>query len=221
MWWPYFFFNSVLFYSSASAYLVPRLHRIDCFRYQSNSFYEREPIASFPEIEELGIINGIIMKPEIGPLSLRIDAYSISDPSTRIGYLSAFIRPFPFGLLQLDTIQVANRRQILGFKRKGWRMSGPGITFVMGIWALRWAYDKGCKRAELLAVDDSDKMHSILVRLYESFGFQSMRYVGETAASVPDRLLWGAVGTLMAIELTPFFIEWSPKLKDLLAVKKN
>ena len=68
-------------------------------------------------------------------------------------------------------------------------MKGPGICFIMGSWALKWAYDKGCRRAELLAVDDSEKMHAVLVALYKSFGFIVERYVGE--ANVGDRLVWG------------------------------
>eukprot|EP01035_Chromulina_nebulosa_P020670 gene20670-26800_t len=80
----------------------------------------------------------------IGPY-LRLDAYAI------------------------ETIQVKNRRQTLGFKRSGWTIDGPGISFLMGTWALRWAYDKGCNRAQLLAVDDSPRMQRILTKLYSRF----------------------------------------------------
>ena len=124
-------------------------------------------------------------------------------------------------MLQLDTIQVKNRRQIIGFKRNNWKMDGPGISFIMGTWALRWAWGKGCRKAELLAVNDSEKMHAILIRLYESFGFKTIRYVGDTASSVPDRLVWGAVGTLMELELNSFFEEWSQKLRKFLKSPAN
>jgi hypothetical protein len=67
----------------------------------------------------------------------------------------------------LDTIQVKNRRQNLGYKRKAWDPSASGISFIMGSWALCWATEKGCQRAELLAIKDDENMHSILVRLYK------------------------------------------------------
>ena len=91
-------------------------------------------------------------------------------------------------------------------------MNGPGICFVIGSWALRWAYDKGCRRAELLAVDDSPQMHAVLVALYRSFGFSVERYVGEE--SISDRLVWGAVGSLMSLDLDEFMRQWTPKLKE-------
>ena len=60
-----------------------------------------------------------------------------------------------------------NHRQYLGYRRGSWTVDGPGISFILGSWAIKWAYDKGCRRAELLAVRDSDLMNLVLVRLYE------------------------------------------------------
>ena len=85
----------------------------------------------------------------------------------------------------------------------------------MGSWALRWAHEKGCRRAELLAVKDSELMHRTLVKLYESFGFRTMR---EVDYSVTDRLVWGAEGTLMELDMSAFFKEWTPKLASLRAI---
>ena len=53
----------------------------------------------------------------------------------------------------------------------------------------------------------------ILVRLYESFGFRSVREVGDSSTSVADRLVWGAVGTLMSLDLEPFFEQWTQKMR--------
>lgn len=44
-----------------------------------------------------------------------------------------------------------------------------GISLLMGIWALHWAREAGCDRAQLLAVKDSETMNKILVRLYERY----------------------------------------------------
>ena len=96
---------------------------------------------------------------------LRIEAYPLQDKEL-VGYLTAFIRPIPFGMFHLETIQVKNRRQNLGFERKNWTVDGPGISFIMGSYALCWASQRGCKKAQLLAVNDSPMMHAILIRLY-------------------------------------------------------
>ena len=79
---------------------------------------------TFDEIEALGFKSGIFLKSTITGPTLKLEAYVKSDLDYKIGYLNAFIRPFPPGLFQLDTIQVLNRRQTLGFKREGWTING-------------------------------------------------------------------------------------------------
>ena len=163
------------------------------------------------DIENLATKSNLKLKADIiGPL-LTLQAFPINEMNEDkpIGYLQAFIRPLPLGLFHLDTIQVKNRRQTLGFKREGWTINGPGITFIMGAWALCWAYTKGCKKTELLAVMDDEKMHKSLVKLYGSYGFEKLRFVDD---SISDRLVWGAVGTLMSMEIIPFLERWTPKL---------
>lgn len=103
------------------------------------------------EIEKYASLSGLsIIAKETGPV-LRLEIFSDTDSETCLGYLTAFIRPFPIGLFHLETIQAVNRRQVLGFTRKNWTVEGPGLSFLMGSWALRWAFDKGCSRTELLA----------------------------------------------------------------------
>jgi hypothetical protein len=181
------------------------------------------------DITNFAYLFGISIRIIENPISLRLEAYS-TDETESIGYLSAFIRPIPFKLLQLDTIQVKNRRQTLGFRKSNWNIDGSTITFIMGSIALRWAYEKGCTQAELLAVKDSDKMHRILVRLYQNFGFKIIREVGDDSdiRTVSDRLLWGAVGTLMQLDIKAFLQEWTPKFrldyqekKDSLIVRRQ
>lgn len=62
---------------------------------------------------------------------------------------------------------------------------------------------------------DDEKMHNVLVKLYSSFGFKVIREVGDGLMSVSDRLVWGAVGTLMFLELDTFFKEWTPRLRAM------
>jgi len=42
-----------------------------------------------------------------------------------------------------------------------------------------------------------------------------MREVGEGYGSIPDRLVWGAVGTLMRLDLDEFYDAWTPRFKGL------
>ena len=119
-----------------------------------------------PAIEEYAKVSGLTLNCTTnGPL-LRIEAFPKGETEL-IGYLTAFIRPLPFGLFHLDTIKVKNRRQNLGYQRKTWTIDGPGISFIMGSYALRWAYERGCRKSQLLAVNDAPLMHSILIRLYQ------------------------------------------------------
>jgi hypothetical protein len=48
-----------------------------------------------------------------------------------------------------------------------------------------------------------------------SFGFEKMREVGESYGSIPDRLVWGAVGTLMRLDLDGFYAAWTPRFRGL------
>jgi len=181
---------------------------------------------TFDRLEKYANVCGLRLQIRSTGPYLRIEAFptlpssslAVSMPQPQpIGYLTAFIRPFPPLLFHLDTIQVKNRRQSLSFKREGWTIDGPGISFLMGSYALLWAYQRGCRRTELLAINDSDKMHRILVRLYKSFGFSVMREVGDDGNSISDRLLWGGVGTLMEMDITSFMKKWSRlKLEGLI-----
>ena len=121
---------------------------------------------TFKDIEDYAKISGLTLNcTTTGPF-LRIEAFPTGEVEL-IGYLTAFIRPLPFGLFHLDTIKVKNRRQNLGYVRKNWTIDGPGISFIMGSYALLWAYERGCKKSQLLAVNDEALMHAILTRLYQ------------------------------------------------------
>ena len=61
-------------------------------------------------------------------------------------------------------------------------------------------------------------MHNILVALYRSFGFQVERRIKED--DVGDRLVWGAVGSLMSLDIEQFMKTWTPKFREL-ENKKN
>lgn len=184
----------------------------------------RQREMNLAEIDRYAELMGIRLEKKEQGAKLRLEAYPLRNPenveSSMIGYLEAFIRPLPFKLFQLDTIRVKNQRQNTGYKRSNddWTIDGPGISFVMGSYALQWAFERGCTETELLAVKDSDLMHQVLVRLYQSFGFSIVREVGDDNSSIKDRLVWGAVGTLMSMNIPSFMNEWAPKLDKLITV---
>ena len=193
-----------------------------CARAASNS--QKSSAASIftlNDIHRYADLCGLQLKVQPTGPYLRLEAYPKSDEES-IGYLTAFMRPWPLGMFQLDTIQVQNRRQTLGFARKSTvNLEGPGISFIMGSYALRWAYERGCRVTQLLAVKDTEEMHQVLIRLYSSFGFRVVKELTDSADSIPDRLVWGAEGTLMEMDIEAFLHEWSPKLKKLILVKEQ
>jgi hypothetical protein len=141
------------------------------------------------ELDEFGQTIGIRISSKVTGPFLRLEAFpldALAADNAPIGYLTAFVRPYPLGLLQLDTIQVRNRRQT---GRGGWN----GLSFILGSYALIWAAESAnCKRAQLLAVRDSVDMERALVKLY-----------------IADRLVWGATGSLLELDMEQFFGEWT------------
>uniref|UniRef100_A0A7S2C8K0 Uncharacterized protein n=2 Tax=Octactis speculum TaxID=3111310 RepID=A0A7S2C8K0_9STRA len=89
-----------------------------------------------------------------------------------------------------------------------------GMGMLIGGVAAVFGVEKGCKRAELLAIYDDDKQHKVLVRFYQRIGFKSVRDVGDTFASLGDRLVWGGVGQLMETDLEAWVRKWAPIIRD-------
>ncbi len=87
--------------------------------------------------------------------------------------------------LQLDTMQVSSDAP-----------SGVGHL----IWAstMAWALEETpCKSARLLAINDEEKQHSILVRYFQKRGFSTIKEVGSSVFDLPFRMIWGGAGSLM------------------------
>uniref|UniRef100_A0A7S1TYT8 Uncharacterized protein n=1 Tax=Phaeomonas parva TaxID=124430 RepID=A0A7S1TYT8_9STRA len=104
--------------------------------------------------------------------------------------------------------------------RRRWRNQSPhGLSLLLGYYAMRRAYDRGCAKAELLAINDDPRQHKILLRHYQRMCFRPVRDVGEGLASVPDRLVWGGVGTLMEADITENLRQGSGELRRAVAAK--
>jgi hypothetical protein len=87
-----------------------------------------------------------------------------------------------------------------------------GVGLMMGYRCLLHAVENGCTTAEFLAIDDDDFIHKRLVRYYRRVGFQVVKYVGEDIKDIPDRLVWGGVGTLMREQIPILTQKWSDTL---------
>ena len=57
----------------------------------------------------------------------------------------------------------------------------------------------------------AEYQHRRLVRYYRYFGFKTVRNVGDDVfRDVPDRLVWGGVGTRMDGDVLQMLTRWSP-----------
>lgn len=73
---------------------------------------------------------------------------------------------------------------------------------------MRHAYDKGCKKAELLAINDNEKSHQLLLGFYRTAGFVAVKEVTNDISCVPDLLVWGGVGTRMDMPVEDYLRRW-------------
>uniref|UniRef100_A0A7N0UXU5 Acyl-CoA N-acyltransferase n=1 Tax=Kalanchoe fedtschenkoi TaxID=63787 RepID=A0A7N0UXU5_KALFE len=89
-----------------------------------------------------------------------------------------------------------------------------GIGLFLGAVAIRHGFDSGCRKAELLAINDSDLYHSKLVRFYTRIGFKAVYEV--TGSSIGDsahQLVWGGVGTRMDASIEELLFKWCSRFK--------
>ncbi|KAF7126836.1 hypothetical protein RHSIM_Rhsim11G0151500 [Rhododendron simsii] len=126
----------------------------------------------------------------VGPF-FRITAKSL-ETRKELGRAEGLVRVWLGGkILHLDSIRL--RRETLGMER-----SIFGIGLFVGAVAVRYGYDCGCGKAELLAINDSDLYHSKLVKFYKRIGFRAVREVtGSSLGDLSHMLVWGGIGTRM------------------------
>ena len=60
-----------------------------------------------------------------------------------------------------------------------------GLSVLLGAYGMRYAYEKGCTKAELLAINDNEKQHEILVRHYKRLGLRPVKEVTEDISCIP------------------------------------
>lgn len=142
----------------------------------------------------------------LGPF-FRITAKSLKTQKD-LGKAEGLIRVWLQGkILHLDSIKL--QRETLGMEK-----SIFGIGLFIGAVAIRHGYDSGCKKAELLAIYDTELYHTKLVRFYTRIGFKSVHQVsGESLGDVGHMLVWGGVGTRMDADIEDLLVKWCTRFK--------
>ncbi|KAK4476975.1 hypothetical protein RD792_016175 [Penstemon davidsonii] len=110
-------------------------------------------------------------------------------------------------ILHLDSIRL--QKETLGIEK-----SIFGIGLFIGAVAIRHGYEQRCRRAELLAINDTHLYHSKLVRFYTRIGFRAVYEVtGSSLGDFSHMLMWGGVGTRMDADLEHLMVKWCSRFK--------
>ena len=92
--------------------------------------------------------------------------------------------------MRLSTVNTGNPNSMTDRKKvsvneRGWRSNSVyGLSLLLGAYAGRYAYEQGCRRAELLAIKDNESQHKILERHYRRLGFRAVKDVTDDITCV-------------------------------------
>lgn len=177
---------------------LPKLHSTASNGASSSS----SPVKSYPDkdtIISFASSTGISLSlTTLGP-GYRVVARSSSNETQIVGYCEGFIRPGG-NILHIDKMEVFKKSiQLARDNNPDFTNGGTvfGVGLLIGLLGVRHGFDEGCTIAEFLAIDDGERQHKRLVRHYQRLGLNVIRYVGEDIKDIPDRMVWGGVGTLM------------------------
>jgi len=127
-------------------------------------------------------------------------------------------------LIRQDTMRISNVNSgnELSKKRpdeiadRGWQSPHVlGLGILLGAYPLRVAYDQGVKTAQLLAICDEERQFKILRRHYMRLGLKPIKELTDDITCVPDRMIWGGVGTLMEADVTQILSRHTQELKKI------
>ncbi|BFI31675.1 hypothetical protein MPTK2_3g23960 [Marchantia polymorpha subsp. ruderalis] len=167
---------------------------------------EDEPLPTMEEIQEVAAEQGLKIEVRtLGPW-FQINLMS-ADEKITMGTAEGFETWWIEGkILHLESVRLTKDAP------KGVSVLGPG--FLVGAACVRYGLDKNCPKAELLAINDDDTTHSKLVRYYSRLGFKTRYEVtGEGWAELPDRVVWGGVGTRMDADCYQLLRKWAKLLR--------
>ncbi|XP_065016585.1 uncharacterized protein LOC135582299 isoform X1 [Musa acuminata AAA Group] len=164
-------------------------------------------IATMSEIMDASRTQGLRLRLQsLGPF-FRVRAEA--EGGAELGRAEGVVRPWVGGkVLHLDSMRLS--RDTLRMDR-----SIFGFGLFIGAAAVRHGFDRGCRRAELLAINDSPIFHSKLVRFYTRMGFKAVHKVdGSSVGDLAHMLVWGGRGTRMDADIEQLLIKWGKRFKS-------
>uniref|UniRef100_A0A7S3QNX9 Uncharacterized protein n=2 Tax=Dunaliella tertiolecta TaxID=3047 RepID=A0A7S3QNX9_DUNTE len=173
-----------------------------------------EDFVSLQEVQALAHDSGLsITVKDLGPF-YRIVCREGNEEGRILALTTGFVAPL-FGLMHCDTLQVFTR----GMKgSEGERVRGGvlGLGLLVGGATFSYGYSCGCKKAEILAINDDDAWHARLVKYYSYFGFKPVAIVGGNSplSDIPHMLVWGGVGTRMDADIPGMLAKWTPAFRS-------
>ena len=99
-----------------------------------------------------------------------------------IGEHDGFIAPPPFGILHMDSMRIYNSR-VRGDDEKSTMRSTFGLSILLGATSGLMAHEAGCRKVELLSIDDGNEYAPKLVKYYGRLGFKAVKEVGDNGSS--------------------------------------
>lgn len=144
----------------------------------------------------------------LGP-GFRVLARSTHNATEILGYLEGLCRG---KVLQIDKLMVFSN-VVDRVRHANPQFTGGGTPLGVGLYlaylALLQGEEQGCTVAESLAIDDGDEQHRKYVRLYQTAGFELIKYVGDDWKDIPDRIVWGGCGSLLAKDIASLKSFWT------------
>ena len=142
-----------------------------------------------------------------------------SDAKVLLGESEGVVVP-PLGVLHVDSMRIYNSKLKRLTKRREqieqrgqiaqWEQRNVKSIGMMGLGRLlakalaAYGLENGCRKAEILAINDDDETHRKLVLYYRRLGFKVVKEVTGGLGDLPDMLVWGGVGTRMDANLEAF-----------------
>ena len=95
------------------------------------------------------------------------------------------------------------------------RRNALGLGFLVGAASIVYAASKGCRKAELLAIDDDPPQFKKLVRYYQRFGWEPVYEVTGKIVDLPHMLVWGGAGMRMDADVDALMRRWAKAIRSV------
>eukprot|EP01025_Chloroclados_australasicus_P003932 TRINITY_DN10939_c1_g1_i8.p3 TRINITY_DN10939_c1_g1~~TRINITY_DN10939_c1_g1_i8.p3 ORF type:complete len:238 (-),score=22.34 TRINITY_DN10939_c1_g1_i8:1414-2127(-) len=177
---------------------------------ESQSNLKFGEIISFDEVVKLADKKDLeIYVRRLGPFYRVICRDKVGDQQI-LALSTGFIIPF-VNILHGERLEVLVRQEKGTSSAKGGIF---GLGFWLGMALFSYAYQLGCRKLEILSINDYDYQAEKLLKYYQFFDFKVVKQVeGGSLGDLVDMVVWGGVGTRMDAEIEPALRKWGPILR--------